>query len=93
MSERLRVGIAGLGRLGRHHAENLAQRIPRAELVAACSPVAEERDWAKRTLGVPRVHGSYEDLLAESDLQASQAASLATRYGLKSCAAPGSTAV
>jgi hypothetical protein len=30
---------------------------------------------------------------AESDLQASQAASLAARYGLKSCAAPGSTAV
>ena len=30
---------------------------------------------------------------AETDLQSSQAASLAARYGLKSCAAPGSTAV
>jgi myo-inositol 2-dehydrogenase/D-chiro-inositol 1-dehydrogenase len=70
VSGRLRIGIAGLGRLGRHHAENLAQRIPRAELVAACSPVAEELAWAKETLGVARVHARYEDLLAERDLQA-----------------------
>ena len=70
MSDRLRIGIAGLGRLGRHHAENLARRIPRAELLAACSPVAEELAWAKKTLGVQRVHGRYEDLLAERDVQA-----------------------
>ena len=36
----LKVGIAGLGRMGRHHATNLAQRVVGAELVAACSPVA-----------------------------------------------------
>jgi hypothetical protein len=30
---------------------------------------------------------------AENDLQSSQAASLAAKYGLKSCATPGSTAV
>jgi myo-inositol 2-dehydrogenase/D-chiro-inositol 1-dehydrogenase len=70
VSDRLRIGIAGLGRLGRHHAENLARRIPRAELLAACSPVAEELAWAKKTLGVQRVHGRYEDLLAERDVQA-----------------------
>ena len=70
MSGRLRIGIAGLGRLGRHHAENLAQRIPRAGLVAACSTVADELAWAKSALGVPRVHGKYEDLLADRDVQA-----------------------
>jgi myo-inositol 2-dehydrogenase/D-chiro-inositol 1-dehydrogenase len=70
VSGRLRIGIAGLGRLGRHHAENLSQRIPRAELVAACSPVAEERDWAKATLGVPRVSTKFEELLADRDVQA-----------------------
>jgi len=70
VSGRLRIGIAGLGRLGRHHAENLARRIPRVELVAACSPVAEELAWAKGTLDVPRVFGKYEDLLADRDVQA-----------------------
>ena len=36
----LRVGIAGLGRLGRVHAANLAHKIPGAILTAACVPGA-----------------------------------------------------
>jgi len=44
---RVRIGIAGLGRMGARHARNLALRCPGAELVAACSPVAAERAWAK----------------------------------------------
>jgi myo-inositol 2-dehydrogenase/D-chiro-inositol 1-dehydrogenase len=67
---RLRVGIAGLGRLGRRHAENLAKRIPRAELVAACSPVVEELVWAKDTLGIARLHSDFEALLADREVQA-----------------------
>ena len=67
---RLRVGIAGLGRLGRRHAENLARRIPRAELVAACSPVAEEIAWAGDSLGITRLHRDYEALLAHRDIEA-----------------------
>ena len=31
----VRVGIAGVGRMGRRHAENLATRVPGASLVAA----------------------------------------------------------
>jgi myo-inositol 2-dehydrogenase/D-chiro-inositol 1-dehydrogenase len=66
----LRIGIAGLGRLGRRHAQNLAQRVPGARLVAACSPVAEERDWARDTLGVENLHAEYRDLLARDDIDA-----------------------
>jgi myo-inositol 2-dehydrogenase / D-chiro-inositol 1-dehydrogenase len=69
-TRRLRVGIVGLGRLGRRHAENLAQRVPRAELVAACSPVAEELTWARETLGVARVSSNYESLLADAGVDA-----------------------
>jgi myo-inositol 2-dehydrogenase/D-chiro-inositol 1-dehydrogenase len=64
----LRIGIAGLGRLGRRHAQNLAQRVPGVELVAACSPVAEERDWARDALGVHNLHADYEAMLAQSDV-------------------------
>ena len=42
----VRVGVVGLGRLGKRHAENLAYRVPGAVLVAACSPVEEELAWA-----------------------------------------------
>ena len=70
MSASLRVGIAGLGRLGRRHAQNLAQRVPGAELVAACSPVAEELAWAKDSLGVRNLHSDYAALLAQKDVDA-----------------------
>ena len=67
---RLRVGIVGLGRLGRRHAQNLAQRVPGAELVAACSPLAEERAWATDALGVRNLHTDYQALLAQYDVDA-----------------------
>ena len=40
----VKVGIAGLGRMGRRHAENFARHVPGAELVAACSPIVDELD-------------------------------------------------
>jgi myo-inositol 2-dehydrogenase / D-chiro-inositol 1-dehydrogenase len=67
---RLRVGIVGLGRLGRRHAKNLAQGVPRAELVAACSPVAEELRWARDNLGVERLHHDYGALLSNAEVEA-----------------------
>jgi myo-inositol 2-dehydrogenase/D-chiro-inositol 1-dehydrogenase len=66
----VRYGIVGIGRMGKRHAENLAQRVPGASLVAACSPVAEELAWARDTLRVPAVHELYEDLLARKDVDA-----------------------
>jgi scyllo-inositol 2-dehydrogenase (NAD+) len=40
MSARLRVGLIGLGRLGRVYARDLATRIPETRLVAVADPVA-----------------------------------------------------
>jgi myo-inositol 2-dehydrogenase/D-chiro-inositol 1-dehydrogenase len=67
---RLRVGIAGLGRMGRRHAENLARRVPQAELVAACDPSADELGWAERHLGVAHRYADYAEMLAQPDLEA-----------------------
>jgi myo-inositol 2-dehydrogenase/D-chiro-inositol 1-dehydrogenase len=67
---RLRVGIAGLGRLGRRHATMLARRIADAELVAACSPVADELAWARDTLDVAHMFGDYAQMLAHPGLDA-----------------------
>ena len=53
---RLRIGVAGVGRMGRRHAENLARKVAESELVAVCSPVAEELEWAKRELGVTQLY-------------------------------------
>jgi myo-inositol 2-dehydrogenase/D-chiro-inositol 1-dehydrogenase len=66
----LRVGIAGLGRLGRRHATMLARQVAGAELVAACSPVADERAWARDALGVAHVFDDYTRILAHPGLDA-----------------------
>jgi myo-inositol 2-dehydrogenase/D-chiro-inositol 1-dehydrogenase len=63
-----KVGIVGLGRLGKRHAENLAFRVPGADLVAACSPDADERAWATQKLGVRHTFGDYRELLAHPGL-------------------------
>ncbi|MGX9772154.1 Gfo/Idh/MocA family oxidoreductase [Janthinobacterium aestuarii] len=69
-SPTLKVGIVGLGRLGQRHAINLAQRVPNAEVVAACSPVPAELDWAASQLGITTGYADYEALLAHPGLDA-----------------------
>jgi len=67
---RVRLGVVGLGRLGKRHAENLAYRVPGAVLVAACSPLEEERAWAREALPEPHLYENYADLLADPEVDA-----------------------
>ncbi|MBB2932347.1 Gfo/Idh/MocA family oxidoreductase [Paraburkholderia silvatlantica] len=66
----LRVGVAGLGRLGRRHAQNLAYRVPGATLAAACSPLEADLAWAREALPAARLYGEYADLLADQAVDA-----------------------
>ena len=68
--EKLRIGIAGLGRLGKVHAGNIANKIPNAELTAACSIVPAELEYAKNNLGVTDVYTDYREMLAKADIDA-----------------------
>lgn len=68
--KRVKVAMAGLGRMGARHARNLATRVPGAELVAANSPSADEREWARKELGVTRLYADYHELLDDRDVDA-----------------------
>lgn len=68
--EKIKVGIAGLGRLGRVHANNLAFKIPNAELTAACSIVPAELEYAKTELGITDVYTDFREMLAKADIDA-----------------------
>ena len=68
--KKIKVGIAGLGRLGKVHAVNLAFKIPNAELTAACSIMPAELDYAKEVLGVEDVYSDYREMLAKADIDA-----------------------
>lgn len=67
---KIKVGIAGVGRLGKVHAHNLAFKIPNAELVAACSIVEAELEYAKKELGVRETFTDYREMLAKADIDA-----------------------
>jgi myo-inositol 2-dehydrogenase/D-chiro-inositol 1-dehydrogenase len=66
----LRVGIAGLGRLGKRHAEQLARFTPGARLVSACSPAPAELDWARTELGVETLHEDFDRFVQDPELDA-----------------------
>lgn len=70
MPQALRLGIAGLGRLGRRHADNLVHRTRGCVLAAACSPVPEELVHARDALGVARLYEHYEQLVQDPELDA-----------------------
>lgn len=68
--KKIKVGIAGLGRLGKVHAHNIAYKIPNAELTAACSIVPAELEYAKQELGVTDVYTDYREMLEKADIDA-----------------------
>ena len=70
LSDTISIGVVGLGRLGRRHAENLAFRVDGARLVAAASPVAEERAWAEASLNGVATYPGLPELLAHPGLDA-----------------------
>lgn len=68
--KKLRIGIVGLGRLGKVHARNIAYKIPGAELTAACSIVPAELESAKSELGVANVYADFREMLAKAEIDA-----------------------
>ncbi|KAL8887481.1 MAG: hypothetical protein Q9215_004956 [Flavoplaca cf. flavocitrina] len=75
---KLKVGLSGLGRMGKRHALHFLNRTPRAELIAISTPDDVEIEWAKQHLepfGVT-LYKSYEDLLAHNGLEAVVIASI-----------------
>ena len=68
--KKVRVGIVGLGRLGKFHAQNIAFKIPGAELTAACSIVPEELEYAKKELGITDVYSDYKEMIAKAAIDA-----------------------
>ncbi|KAH7261630.1 hypothetical protein BKA59DRAFT_504683 [Fusarium tricinctum] len=69
---KLQVGVAGLGRMGKRHALNFHQNVPRAVLVAVTSPDAGEREWAAENLaphGVA-IYENYSDMISHEGLDA-----------------------
>jgi myo-inositol 2-dehydrogenase / D-chiro-inositol 1-dehydrogenase len=66
----IRIGMVGLGRLGRQHAENIAFRTPGAELAAVCSVVPAELERARAEFPFATPYAGYGEMLKDANLDA-----------------------
>jgi myo-inositol 2-dehydrogenase / D-chiro-inositol 1-dehydrogenase len=65
----LRIGVVGVGRIGRMHAELLARQVPGAELAMVHDAVARAAGAVGAELGVPAA-ASVEELIGSADVDA-----------------------
>ncbi len=70
MAETVHVGIIGAGRIGRVHAENLAFRIPEAQVVAIADLRREAAEECAKLFGIPRVADDPAAVLDDPDIEA-----------------------
>lgn len=66
--EKMKIGIIGLGRLGRKHAENIYYKVPNAELTAICSVVQEELDMVSKEMSPKYITKDYMELFNNKEL-------------------------
>ena len=69
-SEHLNVGLIGVGRIGKLHAEHLAYRLPGVCLKAIADVDVEAAQVCAARLGVSAAFGDYHDILNDPDIQA-----------------------
>jgi scyllo-inositol 2-dehydrogenase (NAD+) len=69
-SAKLRVGLIGVGRLGRVYARDLASRVPRATLAAVADTNTTAAEEAAQEWGVPRWYPEPEALLDDPGIDA-----------------------
>ncbi|KAJ5408465.1 hypothetical protein N7509_002348 [Penicillium cosmopolitanum] len=75
-TEKLRIGIAGLGRMGKRHAVNFHELTARANVVAASTPDPTEREWGAKNLEEVQIFQDYDEMLEKANLQAVVIASI-----------------
>ncbi|KAM0546967.1 hypothetical protein ACHAPJ_010628 [Fusarium lateritium] len=80
--ETLKVGVVGIGRIGRQHALNIVHHTSRATLVCVCSPAEADLVWGKENLapyGV-QVFATFEEMIETAGLQAVVIASISSLH-------------
>ena len=70
MKESIRIAVLGLGRLGFWHAENLAQKVKGAELVAVADPMPGRAEEVARQIGVEKWTDNPDEIFEDPNIDA-----------------------
>jgi len=68
MGDKVRIGIIGVGQIGKHHLRQY-QEIPEAEVIAVADIREDEARWVAQEFSVPYVYTDYRELLQRDDIQ------------------------
>ena len=71
---KVNIGVVGLGRMGKRHVRTLMERTYKANVIAVCTNLAHEIEWAQyneeyRDHGI-QIYEDYDDMLNHPGLQA-----------------------
>ncbi len=69
MAEKVRIGVIGVGQIGKHHLERYA-KIEGGEVVAIADINAEELARVSEVFGIPDAYTNFRELLARDDIVA-----------------------
>lgn len=69
MQDKVRIGVIGVGQIGKHHLSNY-QKVAGAEVVAIADINEAEARQVSETYHIPHVYTQFRDLLQRDDLQA-----------------------
>ncbi len=88
---KLGMGVAGVGTMGRRHAENIRHRIPEARLIAIADNDSERARQVAAELEIEHHYSSVEALVERKDIQAVAVVTPAKFHGaaIKACARAG----
>lgn len=69
MSDKIKVGVIGAGRIGKIHASNIVYYMPQAEvkIIADANLTPEIEAWAKG-IGIPRVTKNPQEIFADKEI-------------------------
>src|SRR5205809_2893357 len=66
----LKIGMIGVGRIGRLHAQHLNSRIPSADLIMVADMFEEAARECAEHYGIPHARKDYRTVLDRSDIEA-----------------------
>ena len=70
----VKIGVVGLGRMGKRHVHNLLYRTPRAQVVAVCTNEPHEIEWARKNKEYEEfditTYEDYESMLNHPGIEA-----------------------
>jgi predicted dehydrogenase len=70
MGDKVRIGIIGVGQIGKRHVEKYQQNVPDAEIVAIADINEAEANRVSKVYGIPDVYTDFRELLKRDDIEA-----------------------